>query len=108
MHELSLSRAILDAVVRHAEDRRVNTVELTVGALRQVVPSSLEFYWGIVTRDSVNQWTVVSGVGSCPSVMLEAPGAARIIRIEDLARNRTLTTNLGRYNLPFKMTLTRQ
>ena len=53
MHELSLSSAILETVVRHAEDRKVNAVELTVGALRQVVPSSLEFYWGIVTRDTV-------------------------------------------------------
>jgi hydrogenase nickel incorporation protein HypA/HybF len=53
MHELSLSSAILDTVLRHAEDRKVNSVDLTVGALRQVVPSSLEFYWGIVTRDTV-------------------------------------------------------
>lgn len=53
MHELSLSSAILDTVLRHAEDRKVNTVDLTVGALRQVVPSSLEFYWGVVTRDTV-------------------------------------------------------
>ncbi len=53
MHELSLSSAILDTVLRHAGDRQVNRVELTVGALRQVVPSSLEFYWGIVTRETV-------------------------------------------------------
>ena len=53
MHELSLSSAILDTVLRHADERKVNAVELTVGALRQVVPSSLEFYWGIVTRDTV-------------------------------------------------------
>ncbi len=59
MHELSLSSAILDTVVRHAEDRKVNRVELTVGALRQVVPSSLEFYWGIVTRDTVCEDSVL-------------------------------------------------
>ena len=38
VHELSLSSAILDTVLRHAEGRKVNAVELTVGALRQVVP----------------------------------------------------------------------
>jgi len=53
VHELSLTSAILDTVERHAEGRKVNTVELTVGALRQVVPSSLDFYWGIVTRETV-------------------------------------------------------
>ena len=46
VHELSLSSAILETVLKHADGRRVNTVELTVGALRQVVPASLEFYWG--------------------------------------------------------------
>ena len=53
VHELSLSSAILDTVLRHADERKVNPVDLTVGALRQVVPTSLEFYWGIVTRDTV-------------------------------------------------------
>ena len=52
MHELSLSSAVLDTVQRHADGRKVNQVDLTVGALRQVVPRSLEFYWGIVTRDT--------------------------------------------------------
>ena len=52
MHELSLSSAVLDTVLRHADGRRVSKVDLTVGALRQVVPSSLEFYWGIVARDT--------------------------------------------------------
>ena len=52
MHELSLSSAVLDTALRHAGGRKVNQVDLTVGALRQVVPASLEFYWGIVTRDT--------------------------------------------------------
>ena len=53
MHELSLSSAILETVLKHAEGRKVNTVELTVGALRQVVPESLDFYWGVVSRDTL-------------------------------------------------------
>ena len=53
MHELSLSSAVLDTVLRHADGRRVSQVDLTVGALRQVVPRSLEFYWGIVSRDTL-------------------------------------------------------
>ena len=52
VHELSVSSAILDTALRHAAGRAVTVVELTVGALRQVVPDSLGFYWDIVTRDT--------------------------------------------------------
>jgi hydrogenase nickel incorporation protein HypA/HybF len=52
VHELSLSSAVLDTALRHADGHRVKAVELTIGALRQVVPSSLEFYWEIVARDT--------------------------------------------------------
>ena len=53
MHELALSRAIVDTVVRHSEGRRVSSVEMRVGTLRQVVPGSLAFYFEIVSRDTV-------------------------------------------------------
>ena len=52
MHELSISSAIVDTAVRHADGRRVTQVDVRVGALRQVVPDSLEFYFGIVSRDT--------------------------------------------------------
>ena len=50
MHELSLSSAIVETVERHAAGRRVKLVTLTIGALRQVVASSLSFYFEIVSR----------------------------------------------------------
>ena len=53
MHELSVSSAVLDTALRHARGRRVSLVTLRVGHLRQVIPDSLEFYWGIVTRDTL-------------------------------------------------------
>ena len=52
MHELSISSAIVDTALRHAGGRRVTLVELRVGALRQVVPESLGFYFEIVGRDT--------------------------------------------------------
>ena len=52
MHELSVSSAIVDTALRHAGGRRVLAVQVRVGALRQVVPESLDFYWGIVTRET--------------------------------------------------------
>ena len=53
MHELSISEAVVNTVVKHADGRKVSSVAMTVGALRQVVPDSLEFYFGIVSRDTV-------------------------------------------------------
>jgi hydrogenase nickel incorporation protein HypA/HybF len=53
MHELSLATAIVELVERHAEGRRVSMVSVKVGALRQVVPRSLEFQFGFAARGSV-------------------------------------------------------
>ncbi len=53
MHELSVSSAIVDTAIRHARGRRVNAVHLQLGALRQVVPASLDFYFGIVGRETI-------------------------------------------------------
>jgi hydrogenase nickel incorporation protein HypA/HybF len=53
MHELSLSSAVVNTVVKHADGRRVSLVNLRIGKLRQVVPETLEFYFSFVARDSV-------------------------------------------------------
>jgi hydrogenase nickel incorporation protein HypA/HybF len=53
VHELSLAGAIVDTVERHAGGRRVSLISLRVGALRQVVPDSLEFYVELVGRETV-------------------------------------------------------
>jgi hydrogenase nickel incorporation protein HypA/HybF len=53
VHELSLSSAILATVLKHARGRRVSVVNLRVGALRQVVPDTLEFYFDFTARDTV-------------------------------------------------------
>ena len=53
MHELSLSSAIVNTVVKHAHGRPVAVVNLRVGHLRQVVPDSLEFYFEFVARGTV-------------------------------------------------------
>ena len=43
MHELSIADSVVQIVSRHARGRRVERVELSIGHLRQVVPSALEF-----------------------------------------------------------------
>ncbi|MBN1527909.1 MAG: hydrogenase maturation nickel metallochaperone HypA [Thermoleophilaceae bacterium] len=53
MHELSLSSAIVNTVVKHAAGRPVTVVSMRVGALRQVVPDTLDFYFGFVAEGTV-------------------------------------------------------
>ncbi len=53
MHELSLSSAVVNTVVKHADGCKVSVVNLRVGHLRQVVPDSLEFYFEFVSRGTV-------------------------------------------------------
>jgi hydrogenase nickel incorporation protein HypA/HybF len=48
MHELSIAEAIVAIAERHAAGRPVARVEVKVGHLRQVVPSALEFAFGLV------------------------------------------------------------
>ncbi len=50
MHELAISRSVLDTALAHAEGRTVVRVDMTVGALRQVVPDSLAFYFEIISH----------------------------------------------------------
>lgn len=53
VHELSLCEAIAGVVESHAAGRHVEVVRVRVGALRQVVPESLEFCWSLI-RDYEN------------------------------------------------------
>jgi hydrogenase nickel incorporation protein HypA/HybF len=53
VHELSLSGAIVNTVVKHARDRPVTVVTMRIGRLRQVVPDTLEFYFGFVANGTV-------------------------------------------------------
>ncbi len=53
MHELSIASALVATVEKHADGRPVAVVHLRVGTLRQVVPDSLEFYFGFVTKGTV-------------------------------------------------------
>jgi hydrogenase nickel incorporation protein HypA/HybF len=50
MHELSISAAICDTAVRHAAGRTITRVDVRIGRLRQVVPASLTFCFGLVAR----------------------------------------------------------
>lgn len=53
MHELSIATSIAEQVARHVPSRAVvRTVEIRVGALRGLEPTSLELCWQAVTLGS--------------------------------------------------------
>lgn len=75
MHELSLSSAIVDTALRHADGRRVTAVNMRIGTLRQVVPDSLVFYFEIVSRETV-----------CEGARLEHELVGALLRCPECAR----------------------
>jgi hydrogenase nickel incorporation protein HypA/HybF len=50
MHELAIADSVVRIACAHAAGRKVARVELKVGHLRQVVPSALEFSFGLVAE----------------------------------------------------------
>jgi len=53
VHELAIAQAVVDVVVRHAQQRRVAAVALRVGHLRQAVPAALDFAFALAARGTV-------------------------------------------------------
>jgi hydrogenase nickel incorporation protein HypA/HybF len=52
VHELSICGSIADIVQRSAGGRRVETINLQIGQLRQVVPETLVYCWSLVSADT--------------------------------------------------------
>ena len=52
VHELSLCGSIYRIVERAAEGRPVSVIHLQVGKLRQVVPETLQYCWGLVSDET--------------------------------------------------------
>jgi hydrogenase nickel incorporation protein HypA/HybF len=53
MHELSITQAILNTALRHAEQAHANTIralDLRAGALSGIVDESIRFYFGMISQ----------------------------------------------------------
>lgn len=56
MHELSVTENILDIALKHAEQAnatRVTDIYITIGQLSSIVDDSVQFYWDIVSEDTI-------------------------------------------------------
>jgi hydrogenase nickel incorporation protein HypA/HybF len=52
MHELSICSSMASIVHKHAAGREVRTVNIRIGAMRQIVPDTLAYCWSLVTERS--------------------------------------------------------
>ena len=52
MHELSICASIADIATRHAAGRPVSVINVQVGQLRQIVPDTLVYCWGLVCEET--------------------------------------------------------
>src|SRR4030042_5557556 len=56
MHELSVTESILEIALRHAKTtntRRITNLYLVIGQLASIVDDSVQFYWDIVSKDTI-------------------------------------------------------
>jgi hydrogenase nickel incorporation protein HypA/HybF len=54
VHELPITQNILQIALRHAGDaRRIIQINLVIGDLSAVISESVQFYWDIISRDTI-------------------------------------------------------
>jgi len=65
MHELAIADAIVAIATAHAGGRKIETVEIRIGHLRQVVPDALEFAFELLAPGVELKLEVVPAAGVC-------------------------------------------
>jgi hydrogenase nickel incorporation protein HypA/HybF len=95
MHELSVCASIAQIARRRAGDRRVETIHLRIGQLRQIVPDTLTYCWSVLSADTelagselevehvpvritCNECAGTSEVGDLPLFMCEQCGSGDV------------------------------
>ena len=76
MHEFAIASAVVDTAVRHAQGRPVTVVSVRTGRLRQVVPASLAFAFGVLSRETL-----------CDGAVLEQEVVPARLRCDACARD---------------------
>jgi len=53
MHEMSVTRAMLDLALKHANGQRITDIHLRVGRISGIVPDSVAFYFEYLSKDTL-------------------------------------------------------
>jgi hydrogenase nickel incorporation protein HypA/HybF len=56
MHELAITESLLETVLNHGSDSRAKkiiNIYLTIGELSSIVDISVQFFWDIVTKNTI-------------------------------------------------------
>lgn len=62
MHELAVTESVLAITLKHAEQanaRRVTDIYLVIGKLSSIVDDSVQFYWDMISENSIAQGAVL-------------------------------------------------
>lgn len=62
MHELPVTENILEITLRHARQanaKRVTDLYLVVGQLSSIIDDSIQFYWDIISQDTIAEGAVL-------------------------------------------------
>jgi hydrogenase nickel incorporation protein HypA/HybF len=62
MHELSVTESILEISLRHAHQanaKRITNIYLVIGQLASIVDDSVQFYWDIISEESLAKGSVL-------------------------------------------------
>lgn len=82
MHELSLTQALLDTALRHAQRagaRKINALHVQVGALSGIVAESVRFYFDFVSQGTLAEGARLNIEMTPPSARCRVCGAERVL-----------------------------
>lgn len=63
MHELAVTESILKISLQHAGKagaQRITAVNLVIGQFASIVDNSVQFYWDIMTRDTIAEGSLLN------------------------------------------------